>query len=69
MVSRNFRQAYLQEVGLTQISGDRDFLNIFSSWTNSKIDFRADFREDSKIDSKTYFKTYKFSQIGRYILY
>ena len=24
MVSRNFRQAYLQEVGLAQISGDRD---------------------------------------------
>ena len=29
MVSRNFCQAYLQEVGLTQISGDHDFFNIF----------------------------------------
>ena len=34
MVSHNFRQAYLQEVGLTQISGDYDFCNIFFSMTN-----------------------------------
>ena len=31
MVSRKFRRAYLQEVGLTQISGDHCFLNIFST--------------------------------------
>ena len=29
MVFRNLRQAYLQEMGLTQISGDHDFLLIF----------------------------------------
>ena len=32
MVHRNLRQAYLQEVGLTQISGDRDFLKFFLSF-------------------------------------
>ena len=29
MVSRNFRQAYLQEAGLMQILGDHDFFDIF----------------------------------------
>ena len=30
MVSQNFRQAYLQHVGMTQVSGDCDFLIFFS---------------------------------------
>ena len=44
MVSQNFHEAYLQEVGLTQISGDH---NIFSF---SMIDFRTDFRAYSNTD-------------------
>ena len=53
MVSQDFRQAHLQEVGLTQISGDHGFLNIFSSM----IGFVTYYREDSityfKIDIRT----------------
>ena len=51
MVSRDFRQAYLQELDLMPISGDHDLFNIFISM----IDIRA----DSIIDSKTYSMTYK----------
>ena len=65
MVSRNFCQAYLQEVGLTQILGDHDFLNIFFSETYFRRDFMAYFKANSKIDSRTYSWTNKFSQIGR----
>src|SRR5665213_2493370 len=48
MVSQNFHQTHLQEVGLTQISGDHDKKNppkmvclIFSSMTYSTIDSKT----------------------------
>ena len=52
-VSRNFCQAYLQEVGLTQILGDRDFFNIFFSRINFKTNFRAISVTHFRIDSRT----------------
>ena len=52
-----FRHAYLQEVGMTQISGDHDFLIYFISITN----FKAYSIRDSKID----FMANKFSQIDK----
>ena len=44
MVSRNFRHAYLQEVGLKQISGDHYLFSNFFSMTNFKTYFRTDSR-------------------------
>ena len=49
MVSQNLRQAHLQEVDLTQIRRDHDFLNKFSN----KIDCKAYSKMNSMIDSKT----------------
>ena len=42
MVSRNFRQANLQEVGLMQILGDYNFFKYYSNLTNFKIDSNID---------------------------
>ena len=46
---KKIRQAHLQEVGLTRISGNHDFFNIFSTKTN----FMTNRRANSRIDSKT----------------
>jgi hypothetical protein len=42
MVSRGFRQAHLQEVGLTQILGDHDFFRCFPSMKHFTIDSKTD---------------------------
>ena len=57
MVSQNLRQAYLQELGLAQMSEDHYFFNIFFQHEKFRTNLRADFI--------TYSKTDKFSQIGR----
>jgi hypothetical protein len=41
------------EAALTQILGDRDFFNIFSSRIDFMIDYRAYSTRNSMIDSRT----------------
>jgi hypothetical protein len=59
MVYRNLRQAHLQEVGLTKISGDREFFNIYSN----RIGFGTECAADSRTDSRTNSRTDKHHQI------
>ena len=46
MVSWSLCQAYLQEVDMTQISGDHDFFDFFGNMTNFKVDSTIDSRID-----------------------
>jgi hypothetical protein len=59
MVDQNLCQAYLQEVGLTKMTGDHDFFNMFSSRAN----FMVDSMSNSRIDSRTYSKIDKHHQV------